>query len=137
MVSCSAVSGVDKAGLGNKLVKHSDDIKSLLSRSILHIPTQSIRSLTMTISTSSSDPLIVIIGATGKQGGSVLKALTDSVKPYRMRIPTRDSSKSSAKSIAATGVEVIQLDLKPENYADIVKLFSGADIVYVSGDPQV
>jgi uncharacterized protein YbjT (DUF2867 family) len=90
----------------------------------------------MTISTSSSDPLVVIIGAPGKPGGSVLKALTESDKPYRMRIPTRDASKSTAKSIAAQGVEVVQLDLKPENSAEIVKLFTGAEIVYVGSEPR-
>lgn len=85
----------------------------------------------MTISTSSSAPLVVIVGTTGNQGGSVLEHLAESNKSYRIRAITRDVSKPKAIEIAAKGVDMFEIDIKLENYKTIVQAFSGASIVFV------
>jgi hypothetical protein len=54
--------------------------------------------------------LLTVFGATGNQGGSVIKAiLNDPVlsKEFRIRAVTRDVSKPAAKELVAKGVEVI------------------------------
>ncbi|KAJ9125686.1 hypothetical protein QFC22_000649 [Naganishia vaughanmartiniae] len=86
----------------------------------------------MTITQSSQAPLVVIGGATGNQGGSVLRYLKDSDKEYRIRALTRDSTKPKAKALANLGAEVISIDLKPENQDKIEKAYAGADVVFVS-----
>jgi uncharacterized protein YbjT (DUF2867 family) len=86
----------------------------------------------MTITQSQSAPLVVVGGATGNQGGSVLHYVKESDKEYRIRALTRDASKPKAKALAELGAEVISIDLKPENKEDIVKAYKGADVVFVS-----
>ena len=54
--------------------------------------------------------LIAVFGATGNQGGSVIKAiLADSVlsKEFKIRGITRDASKPAAQALAAKGVEIV------------------------------
>lgn len=85
----------------------------------------------MTITKSQQAPLVVIVGATGNQGGSVLKNLAESDKEYRIRALTRDASKPKAITLTEGGAELFEVDLKPENKAKILEAFRGADIVYV------
>ncbi|KAK7040440.1 NmrA domain-containing protein [Favolaschia claudopus] len=63
----------------------------------------------MTISQDFSAPLVAVVGATGVQGGSVIKALLDSSKPYRIRA----------------------LSITLENAKEVVKAFTGADVVFL------
>lgn len=86
----------------------------------------------MTITQSTRAPLVVIGGATGNQGGSVLRYLQDSDKEYRLRALTRDNSKPKAKALSNLGVDVVSVDLKPENKDKIQEVYSGADVVFVS-----
>jgi uncharacterized protein YbjT (DUF2867 family) len=86
----------------------------------------------MTITQSQTAPLVVIGGATGNQGGSVLHWLKESDREYRIRALTRDASKPKAKALADLGAEVVSVDLKPENKDDIVKAYRGGDVVFVS-----
>jgi len=86
----------------------------------------------MTITQSEQAPLIVVVGATGNQGGSVLNHLRESDKEYRIRALTRDSTKPKAKQIEATGAETFQIELKPENKERMLEAFSGAYAVFVS-----
>ena len=54
--------------------------------------------------------LLTVFGATGNQGGSVIRAiLADPVlsKDFKIRAVTRDASKPSAQALAKDGVEVI------------------------------
>lgn len=77
---------------------------------------------------STSGSITAIIGATGSQGGSVLKHLKASDKPYSIRALTRDASKPSAQALKEEGVEVVQGDAsKPEVLAE---LFKGAKFVF-------
>lgn len=90
----------------------------------------------MTITQSASAPLVVIGGATGNQGGSVLHYLKESDKDYRLRALTRDNSRPKAKAIADLGVDVVSIDLKPENKDKIQEVYNGADVVFVSISPR-
>ena len=78
---------------------------------------------------SKSGPLAVILGATGAQGGSVIKHLLASDQPYRLRAITRDPSKPSGKTLSEQGVDVIKADITSEQ--DLTKAFDGAEIVFV------
>lgn len=54
--------------------------------------------------------LLTVFGATGAQGGSVIRAvLADDVlsKEYKIRGITRDVSKPAAQALAGKGVEVV------------------------------
>ncbi|KAJ7635141.1 NAD(P)-binding protein [Roridomyces roridus] len=77
----------------------------------------------MAITQDSSAPLVVVVGATGNQGGSVVKALVGSDKAYRVRALTRDPSKPAAQAMAALGVEVVQANLVVENRTGLVTNF--------------
>jgi uncharacterized protein YbjT (DUF2867 family) len=91
----------------------------------------------MTITQSSQAPLVAIGGATGNQGGSVLRYLQKSDKEYRIRALTRDNTKPKAKALADLGAEVISIDLKPENKDKIEQAYAGADVVFVRPDRHV
>ncbi|GAA5912317.1 hypothetical protein JCM6882_002557 [Rhodosporidiobolus microsporus] len=73
-------------------------------------------------------PIVVVIGATGSQGGSVITHLSRSDKPYRLRAVTRDASKPKAKDLEAAGCEVVEADIGKRE--DLDKVFAGADIVF-------
>ncbi|KAJ9094296.1 hypothetical protein QFC20_006924 [Naganishia adeliensis] len=64
----------------------------------------------MIISSDTSAPLFVVVGSTGVQGRSVIKAPQESPKPYRIRAVTRDVSKDPAKELDRIGCEVVQGD---------------------------
>ncbi len=81
---------------------------------------------------TSSDPLVVIVGATGVQGGSVIKALAASNKNYRIRGLTRDPSKPAAQALSQQGVEMVAAALYADKKDDAIKAFEGADILFVS-----
>ncbi|KAK7038634.1 NAD(P)-binding protein [Favolaschia claudopus] len=85
----------------------------------------------MTISQDSFAPLVAVVGATGVQGGSVIKALLESRKPYRIRAFTRDQTKPAAQTLAAQGVEVVNLSIGLGNKKDVVNAFTGADVVFL------
>jgi uncharacterized protein YbjT (DUF2867 family) len=86
----------------------------------------------MPISSSPSAPLIVIVGSTGNQGGSIIQALAESDKPYRIRGITRDVTKPAAQKLASQGVEMVNVALSVENADTVRKAFLGADMVFVS-----
>ncbi|KAK8140061.1 nitrogen metabolic regulation nmr [Apiospora sp. TS-2023a] len=54
--------------------------------------------------------IITIVGATGTQGGSVVRALLDNPK-YTIRAITRNVKSDAAQALAARGVEVVEADL--------------------------
>lgn len=87
--------------------------------------------LKMTISSEPSAPLVAVVGITGKQGGSVARALIESDKPYRIRGLTRDANKSAAQAFAREGVEIVAVSLTVGNEDGARAAFAGADIVFV------
>ncbi|KAL1915993.1 uncharacterized protein VTP21DRAFT_5997 [Calcarisporiella thermophila] len=72
-------------------------------------------------------PLVVICGATGAQGGSVLNALLASQK-YHLRALTRNPSSPTAKELASRDVEVKGCDFS--NRKDLQNAFAGAYAVF-------
>ena len=63
-----------------------------------------------------------------RQGGSVVKALSESTKNYRIRGIGRDVNKPAAKELASKGVEMVAADLTDRSAAE--GAFKGADIVF-------
>lgn len=68
-----------------------------------------------------SPKLIVVFGATGKQGGSVVDALLKSAESYSVRAVTRNPNTDKARALAARGVEVVTGDL--DHYNSLLKAF--------------
>ncbi|KAJ7686598.1 NmrA-domain-containing protein [Mycena olivaceomarginata] len=85
----------------------------------------------MPISSSPSALLIVIVGSTGNQGGSIIQALAEFDKPYRIRGITRDVTKPAAQKLASQGVEMVNVALSVENADTVRKAFLGADMVFI------
>ena len=81
-------------------------------------------------SNNSDDPSITVFGATGIQGGSVVRHLLASDKSYRIRAVTRDSTKPAAQKLTEQGVEVVQAELG--NQDEVEKAVKGQDFVFVS-----
>lgn len=60
--------------------------------------------------------LLSVFGATGQQGGSLLRGLLkrpDLLEIYRLRGITRDVSKASAIALRDAGVEMVQVCRRP------------------------
>lgn len=85
----------------------------------------------MAISKDSSAPLVVVVGATGLQGSSVIDALIESDKPYRIRGFTRDPSKAEVQAVSKQGVEFFAVDPIPENKDRVFQGFEGATYAFV------
>lgn len=85
----------------------------------------------MTISDSPTAPLVTIVGITGKQGGSVARALIDSDKKYRIRGLTRNAQNPAATAFAALGVELVKVSLTVENKEGVRTAFAGSNIIFV------
>ncbi|ORY57406.1 NmrA family transcriptional regulator [Leucosporidium creatinivorum] len=80
------------------------------------------------VASSTEGPVIVVIGATGAQGGSVVSALLRSDRPYQIHAVSRDPSKPSAQALASKGCTVVSGDVsKPQ---DLQRLFKGAQLVF-------
>ena len=86
----------------------------------------------MTITESSNAPLIVVGGATGKQGSSVIRELQSSDLAYRIRALTRDPLKPKALELKKMGCQVISIDIKAGAMEEIAQAYKGADAVFVS-----
>ena len=58
--------------------------------------------------------LLVVFGATGNQGGSVVESVLNdprAAEEFKIRGITRDPSKANAKALAAKGVEMVSVSL--------------------------
>jgi len=74
---------------------------------------------------------VLVIGATGNQGGSVVKSLLP--KGYRIRTLTRKLDSPIAKRLTDQGVEVMNGDFSDSD--SLLKAASGMDTVYVMTTP--
>ena len=73
--------------------------------------------------------IIAVVGATGAQGGGLVRAITsDKDGPFRARALTRDVGSANAKSLAALGAEVVAADV--DDGESLKKAFAGAHGVY-------
>ena len=73
----------------------------------------------------SQKKIIVVFGATGAQGGGLVRAiLNDSNSEFSVRAVTRDTNSDKSKALAAMGAEVVEADLAhPEK---VLKAMEGA-----------
>ncbi|KAJ6542812.1 NAD(P)-binding protein [Mycena capillaripes] len=85
----------------------------------------------MTITQAISAPLVAVVGATGAQGGSVIKALAESDKQYRIRGFTRDATKEASEAVKKQGVEMVAVNLVVENKEEVYRAFAGADFAFL------
>lgn len=81
------------------------------------------------MATPTGPKLIVVVGATGNQGGSVARRfLRESPDRFRVRGLTRDPSSGPAKELAALGAEVVRADLN--DVESLKEAFKGANIIF-------
>jgi uncharacterized protein YbjT (DUF2867 family) len=66
----------------------------------------------------SVERLVVVAGATGKQGGAVARSLLD--RGFRVRGLTRNTQKPEAQALADQGAEVVQGDMEDRSAMDQV-----------------
>lgn len=76
--------------------------------------------------------LLVIIGITGAQGGSVAKVFLEDHPDWRIRGITRDPSKPSSAHLLKAGVELVAADLN--NVASLQSAFRDADAIFAVTD---
>jgi uncharacterized protein YbjT (DUF2867 family) len=83
-----------------------------------------------------SKKTILVTGATGRQGGAVLRHLRD--RGFTVRALTRDPEKPAARALVGHGTEVVRGDLNDR--ASLTRALDGADGVYCmqeSGEAEV
>ncbi|MCO5614111.1 hypothetical protein L7F22_068392 [Adiantum nelumboides] len=76
---------------------------------------------------SNDKQILVVFGATGLQGSSVVNSVLESSflsSKYSIRAVTRDVNKESSKALAARGCEVVQADV--DNLDQVKKAVRGA-----------
>ncbi|KAJ3455129.1 hypothetical protein MRS44_013729 [Fusarium solani] len=73
--------------------------------------------------------LVSVIGATGIQGGSVVRALLDD-NTYSVRAITRDKASAAAQKLADSGAEVIEANLN--NFSSLERAFAGSYAIFAA-----
>jgi uncharacterized protein YbjT (DUF2867 family) len=77
----------------------------------------------------SEKKIIAVVGATGAQGGGLVRAiLNDAKSPFKVRAITRDVNSDKAKLLAKLGAEVVAADVDDEE--SLKRAFQGAYGVY-------
>lgn len=79
-------------------------------------------------------PLIVIVGATSKQGRSVAATLLQSQR-FRVRALTRKRDSLEARSLEKLGAEIVGVPLELGLQKDLVAAFKGADGAFLMTPP--
>lgn len=78
---------------------------------------------------SATNPILVVLGATGNQGGSVLSHfLSLSPSPYALRGVTRNPASAKSASLTALGVEMVKGDF--DDRASLDAAFRGASAIF-------
>lgn len=73
--------------------------------------------------------LVSVIGATGIQGGSVVRALLDD-STYSVRAITRDKTSAAAQKLADSGAEVIEANL--DDLSSLERAFAGSYAIFAA-----
>ena len=76
--------------------------------------------------------LLVVIGATGVQGSSIISHFLEPEQGYRIRGLTRDSTSNKATALAKQGVEIVKANLN--NVASLRAAFEGANAIFAFTD---
>jgi uncharacterized protein YbjT (DUF2867 family) len=72
-----------------------------------------------------SEKIIAVIGATGAQGGGLVRAIVnDTMNGFTARALTRDVNSEKAKALAGQGAELVAVDI--DNEASLRTAFAGA-----------
>lgn len=77
------------------------------------------------------EPTIVVVGATGQQGGGCVDALLQQGK-FKIKAVTRDLSSDAAKALKKRNVDVVTANLSDKE--SLVKAFTGAHGVFLVTD---
>ena len=81
------------------------------------------------MSTTTYPKLVVVVGATGNQGGSVARRfLREGPDRFRVRGLTRDPSSGPARELTALGAEVVRADLN--DAGTLGAAFRGASVIF-------
>lgn len=81
------------------------------------------------MSSSTGPKLVVVIGATGNQGGSVARRfLREGADRFRVRGLTRDPGTGPARELAALGAEMVRADLN--DASSLAAVLKGANIIF-------
>lgn len=75
---------------------------------------------------------IVVLGATGNQGGSVVNTFLLQDSQWKVRGVTRNTNSKKAEDLANRGVEVLAADLNDRNSLDAV--FANAHAIFIVSD---
>lgn len=81
-----------------------------------------------------SKPLIVVAGATSKQGRSVATSLLESGR-FRVRALTRDADSAQARSLAGLGAEIAEVPLALGHQRELVDAFRSAEGAFLMTPP--
>ena len=74
-------------------------------------------------------PTIAVVGATGAQGGGLVRAiLSDPEQRFAVRAITRNPSREGARALARLGAEVVASDL--DDLTGLERAFQGADAAF-------
>ena len=79
----------------------------------------------------SESQLVLVMGATGKQGGAVARALL--AHGHRVRGMTRDTGSTAAQALAALGAEMVRGDFADPD--SLVTSATGVDAVFAVSTP--
>ncbi|PNP41312.1 hypothetical protein THARTR1_11230 [Trichoderma harzianum] len=72
---------------------------------------------------------IAVIGATGIQGGSVIRALVKD-RAYSLTAITRNSQSEAAKKLALQGIRIVEANL--DDVASLQAVFSGTSVIFAA-----
>ncbi|KAK7954559.1 hypothetical protein PG988_015253 [Apiospora saccharicola] len=81
--------------------------------------------------------IIVVVGATGHQGSSVVRTFLALRPHWHVRALTRDPTSAASQRLSAQGAEVIQADLdssSPSSSSPLEAAFAGAHAVFLNTD---
>ncbi|KAK8100254.1 hypothetical protein PG999_010628 [Apiospora kogelbergensis] len=84
-------------------------------------------------STTTTPKTIVVVGATGFQGSSVVQTFLALRPHWHVRALTRDTTSAAAQKLAAAGAEVVCADLEA-SAAALAPAFAGAHAVFLNTD---
>jgi hypothetical protein len=79
-----------------------------------------------------SKPILVVIGATGNQGSSVIESFYPFSSSWHIRAVTRNPSSAKAQALATKGCEVVKADTG--DVASLEKAFKGATAIFAVTD---
>ncbi len=76
-----------------------------------------------------ADKVIAVLGATGQQGGGLVRAILEDPKGgFAVRAITRDPGKDAARELASRGAETVQADI--DDVASLERALAGAHGLY-------